>query len=206
MAERKLSTSQPCIPARSLFCNTLLRSTITEDRANNKLINFFFSYNPSSASGFNTFNAAYPGRVTAPPPPPDYEQRVPGAITSIAAHPPHHHHHNFTNQQHPHRYNDYSGFTSSVQVPSAGPGGGGGAYLKHKPYLSSTMISIPKSTSAAYYAGAPGQDTSQHIPYRHSFDGNMLATNPAAAAAYLPPKFQENVSKSLSIIKFTQRG
>lgn len=87
-------------------------------------------------------------------------------------------------------------------MPSAGPSG---PYPnKHKSYLSSTMI-IPKSSSA-YYAGAPAiQDTNVPFKQRHSFYSNMMVTNPAGAA-YLPPKFQENVSTEIVLLQSIAGG
>lgn len=152
------------------------------------------SYNPAAAvaSGYSAFNpTAYAGgRVSAPPP--DFEQRVPSALTSLGSHPLQPHQHPSNHHHHRHSYNDYTGFSA---IPSAGAALAlAGPYPKHKSYLSSTMVSIPKSSSA-YYVGAPAiQDTNHSYKHRHSFDANMLPPN-GAVAGYLPPKFQENVSK-----------
>lgn len=102
--------------------------------------------------------------------PPDYEQRVPSGITSVS----HHHHHR--------NYNESSGFPVAT-------------YPKHKSYLTSTLISIPKSCSASssYYVSAPPPTAIQEIPCRYNLDSNMPPV--ASATAYIPP--MENVSTDL---------
>lgn len=159
----------------------------------------FFSYNPPSsaaASGYTSaFSAPYAsGRI----PPPEFEQRVPSAVTSIshALHPsslqPSSHLHT-----HRHGYHEYTGFSA---VPSSAAGGLPLTYPKHKSYLSSTMISIPKS---GYYVGAV-QETSLPYKQRHSFDSNMLPPSASGGVGYLPTaaaaaasKLQDNVSVCL---------
>lgn len=154
-----------------------------------------FSYNPplsaaaaaAAASGYGNKSAPYTGRLSAPPFL-EYEQRVPSAITSISHPqlPPHHHTHHPGGHHNRSVYNDYSSFAA---VPVGG-GVNSSSYSKHKSYLSSTMISIPKSSSA-YYSGTPALQEA-NVPYKHwnSFDGHMMPPN-----GYLPPKFQENVSE-----------
>ena len=147
-----------------------------------------FRYNPPTsaaevASGYNTYNPPYSGRVSIQPPPSssatDFEQRVPSGLTSV--HPAAVPHHRYSAHDYS-RFSGGPGGTSAAAAPA-----GAHSYPKHKSYLSSTMISIPKSSST-YYVGAPVlQDTRQK--QRHSFDSNMLP-----GSGYLPPKLHDSVS------------